>query len=234
VDFYTNIARPSLYEAISKNSIEIVLSSYNFPKSVLEDITKKIRKITSILVNSYSNCAIEYFLQNSILLPTYLSKRILDIKETTVFASNLLNSPSRAEIVLDGSTKVLMSDTIDFVRNGKFTNRSMGSVFEYYQTYGLTPKEEVIKGVLDKLDILRSETTNRYDLLPTQLNRFIEYPLFSPITLDKLLARIDGLENLNDAFENYAIFSKDMNRLFLFKSISNYYIDFLNEFFDNN
>jgi hypothetical protein len=173
-------------------------------------------------------------LKNSFLLPTYLSQRILDIKENNVWIISAQKNSKRAEIVLDGSTKVLIIATMDFVRDGKFTNRSMGSIFDYYKTYGLTPKEEVIKGVLDKLDILRSETVDRYNLLPTQLNRFIEYPLFSPITLDKLLARIDGLENLNDAFENYAIFSKDMNRLFLFKSISNYYIDFLNEFFDNN
>ena len=62
----------------------------------------------------------------------------------------------------------------------------------------------------------------------------IVYQGYENVALDELLKRLDTIESFNDAFENYAVFSKDMNRLLLFRSITDYYIDFLYEFFDNN
>jgi hypothetical protein len=219
-EFWEQIAKPTLYELFSVKRYDFDLAYFPYDEDSIEFFKNAQKKISSIAINSYSNCAAEYAMTygKSNMLPFYLSRKNIEIK---VFGASFFSNQKDAfrpiislmqneEIQGENNTY----NIFEFAK--KIRPESNALLNKFTENFTNTKAIKQVQ-VLTEIDF-------RKDVLTKELNQIFTIKYTDIDDLSDLMRLTRGYTNLNDAFLTYEKYALECNKIILFILAYDFYL----------
>jgi len=219
-EFWEEIAKPTLYESFSARKYTFDLAFFTYDDETTKYFKNTQKKISSIAINSYSNCASEYAMTHgkSNMLPLYLSRKHIDIE---LFGASLFSTKKdafRPIIYFRQNEKIQgENNSYDIFQFSKRLRDVMKEILKEYKNDLTNTK------AIEKFKVV-AEIDFRADILDKELNQIFTIKYTDINNLSDLMRYTRGYTSLNDSFLTYEKYAVECNKIILFILAYDFYL----------